>query len=164
MLGGQGGRGRYAGLAEAEPALAAVVDARRGEVFAAAYRFGAGPDAAADPADVCDDRREALGPDDLAAWLGQLAADADVLVVGDGAVRYLEVLAPVPGADCGLAGEVSAPSPAVLARLAARRLADGAVPTDPGDLVPDYRRHADARINWEERAPQRSGRPAAGGT
>jgi tRNA threonylcarbamoyladenosine biosynthesis protein TsaB len=145
-------------------AVLSVVDARRGEVFAAAYRFGAGPDAAADPADVCDDRREALGPDDLAAWLGQLAADADVLVVGDGAVRYLEVLAPVPGADCGLAGEVSAPSPAVLARLAARRLADGAVPTDPGDLVPDYRRHADARINWEERAPQRSGRPAAGGT
>ena len=55
---------------------------------------------------------------------------------------------------------MAAPSPAVLARLAGRRLAAGAVPVAPVDLVPDYRRHADARINWEERAPQRPA-PAA---
>jgi tRNA threonylcarbamoyladenosine biosynthesis protein TsaB len=146
--------------------VVAVVDARRHEVFAAAYSFGedgaAGP---VDPADVREDRSEALSPEELVAWLDVLASDGPVLVVGDGAVRYLELLAPRTGLDCGLAGEVSAPSPSSLARLAARRLAAGSAPTAPGDLVPDYRRHADARINWEERAPQRTGgRPAADGT
>ena len=79
-----------------------------------------------------------------------------MLVVGDGAVRYLELLAPRPGLDLGLAATVAAPSPAVLARLAARRLAAGAVPVAAADLVPQYRRHPDATINWEERAPQRT--------
>lgn len=137
----------------------AVVDARRREVFAAAYRFGPGA-GVLDPADVSDDRSVPLDPADVAIWLGEVTSAGPVLVVGDGAVRYLDVLGPVPGADCGLAAEVSAPSPAVLARLAARRLAAGAVPSGPGELAPDYRRHADARINWEERAPQRSARPA----
>ena len=144
--------------------VVAVVDARRGEVFAAAYAFAAAPGGGAgpvDPADVRDDRTEALSPDELVAWLDALAADGPVLVVGDGAVRYLDRLASRPGVDGGLAGEVVAPSPATLARLAGRRLVAGAVPTAPGDLVPDYRRHADARINWEERAPQRTA-PAAG--
>jgi tRNA threonylcarbamoyladenosine biosynthesis protein TsaB len=150
------------GRAEAGPDRAArvlaVVDARRGEVFAAAYAFGAGAPEG-DPAEVRDDRGEALSPDDLAAWLGTLAADGPVLVVGDGAVRYRDVLAPLAGVDAGLAATVSSPSPAVLARLAARRLAAGSDPVAAGDLAPDYRRHADARINWEERAPQRTARP-----
>ncbi len=136
--------------------VVAVVDARRREVFAAAYAFsgagsGGGP---VDPAEVRDDRTEALDPDALVAWLDALSAGGPVLVVGDGAVRYLELLAPRPGVDVGLVGVLAAPSPATLARLAARRLAAGVVPTAPVDLVPDYRRHADARINWEERAPQ----------
>jgi hypothetical protein len=71
-------------------------------------------------------------------------------------VRYLDRLAPRPGLDVGLVGTVTAPSPAALVRLAVRRLAAGAVPAAPGDVVPDYRRAADARINWEERAPQRT--------
>ena len=143
--------------------VVSVVDARRREVFAAAYRFAPGTDRWADPGDVRDDRPEALDPGALAGWLGALAAEGPVLVVGDGAVRYLDLLVPVPGIDCGSAAEVSAPSPAVLARLAAARLAAGTAPVAAGELVPDYRRHADARINWEERAPQRSARPAAGG-
>jgi len=141
--------------------VVAVVDARRREVFAAGYAFGSaagGSDDGAtsvDPADVRDDRPEALAPDALVSWLGTLVVDGPVLVVGDGAVRYLELLGPIPGVDTSLAGEMTAPSPAVLARLAARRLQAGAVPSTAVDLVPDYRRHADARINWEERAPQR---------
>ena len=143
--------------------VVAVVDARRREVFACAYTFAdpsAGVPGDVDPALVRDDRAEALSPDELVDWVDDLTAGGPVLVVGDGAVRYLELLAPRPGVDADLAGEVSAPSPAILARLAARRLGAGVVPTAPADLVPDYRRHADARINWEERAPQRS-RPAA---
>jgi tRNA threonylcarbamoyladenosine biosynthesis protein TsaB len=159
-----------AGAVEAAPGdrssrVVAVVDARRAEVFAAAYAFGttAGEADGPDPAAVRTDREGALAPDDLAAWCDALAADGPVLVVGDGAVRYLELLAPRPGLDVGLAGTVAAPSPAVLARLAARRLAGGAIPSAPGDVVPDYRRPADARINWEERAPQRAATPARAG-
>ncbi len=134
--------------------LVTVVDARRGEVFAAAYDFTRGG-ADADPASVRDDRSEALAPGDLAGWLDELATAGPVLVVGDGAVRYLELLGPRPGIDIGLAETIAAPDPGVLARLAARRLAAGTLPMTPGDVVPDYRRHADAKINWEERAPRR---------
>jgi tRNA threonylcarbamoyladenosine biosynthesis protein TsaB len=139
--------------------VVSVVDARRREVFAAAYAFTDGTavdGGTVDPGDVCDDRPEALSPDELVAWLGELTAAGPVLVVGDGAIRYLDLLTPVPGVDVGLAGELTSPSPSTLARLAAWRLAVGAVPTAAGDLAPDYRRHADARINWEERAPQRT--------
>ena len=149
-----------AGAARSARVLA-VVDARRGEVFAAAYDFsapGSGDDP--DPADVCDDRAEALTPEELVAWSDDLAAAGPVLVVGDGAVRYRELLAPRPGLDLGLADRVAAPSPAVLARLAARRLAAGVAPAAPADVVPDYRRHADAAINWEERVPVRTAPPS----
>ncbi len=155
-----------AGAVEAAPGdrsanVVAVVDARRGEVFAAAYDFGptGGAGDGPEPAAVRTHRAGALPPDDLAAWCDALAGTGPVLVVGDGAVRYLELLASRPGLDLGLAATVAAPSPAVLARLAARRLARGASPSAPGDVVPDYRRPADAKINWEERAPQRTVRP-----
>jgi len=143
--------------------VVAVVDARRGEVFAAAYDFtGVGDDM--DPADVVDDRSETLSPEELVAWLDGLASAGPVLVVGDGAVRYLELLAPRPGLDLGLADSVSAPSPAVLARLAARRLAAGGTGLVAADVTPDYRRHADAKINWEERTPRRTARGPETGT
>jgi tRNA threonylcarbamoyladenosine biosynthesis protein TsaB len=138
--------------------MVTVVDARRGEVFAAAYAAGpdgGGPDGP-DPAAVRTDREGALSPEDLVDWCDELAGAGPLLVVGDGAVRYLDRLAPRPGLDVGLVGTVTAPSPAALVRLAVRRLAAGAVPAAPGDVVPDYRRAADARINWEERAPQRT--------
>ena len=135
--------------------VVAVVDARRGEVFAAAYDFTpAGRVADPDPGDVVDDRPGALTPDELTRWLDGLAEGGPLLVVGDGAVRYLDLLSPRPGLDLGLAGEVAAPAPADLARLAARRLAAGAAPLAARDLAPDYRRHADAEINWEQRAPR----------
>ena len=46
----------------------------------------------------------------------------------------------------------------------ASRLAVGARPGGRGRLVPDYRRPADARINWEQRAPRcrLTGRPPGG--
>jgi tRNA threonylcarbamoyladenosine biosynthesis protein TsaB len=141
-----------------------VVDARRGEVFAAAYEFtraGVGDDP--DPSAVCDDRSEALTPEELVAWLDDLTERGSVLVVGDGAVRYLELLTLRPGLDLGLVATVAAPSPATLARLAARRLAAGAVPVPAAEIAPDYRRHPDATINWEERAPQRTAVPRADG-
>ena len=145
--------------------VVSVVDARRREVFAAAYDFESGSpgdDGTVDPVDVCDDRPEALTPDELVAWLGDLAAAGPVLVVGDGAVRYLDLLTPLAGVDVGLAGELTSPAPATLARLAVRRLEAGGAATGAVDLAPDYRRHADARINWEERSPQRTVAPTDG--
>ncbi len=138
--------------------VVSVVDARRGEVFAAAYRFdegessGQGP---VDPGSVRDDRPEPLAPEALVAWLGELAATAGrVRVVGDGAARYRPLLSGHPRVDMGWVEDLSAPPPLALARLVAQRLAAGVAPLAPVDLAPDYRRPADARINWEQRAPR----------
>jgi tRNA threonylcarbamoyladenosine biosynthesis protein TsaB len=146
---------------EAREPVAAVVDARRGEVFAASYRFDrAAPTPAGgpvDPASVRDDRREPLAPDALAAWLADLAAEAGrVRVVGDGAVRYRTLLDENPRLDLRAAGDISVPPPDVLARLAFRRLSAGVAPAPPAEVLPDYRRPADARINWEQRVPRPS--------
>jgi len=147
------------------PTVVSVVDARRGEVFAAAYPFAAvgfaeadDDDAATvvvDPAAVRHDRPEPLTPVDLEAWLMELASvHGRVTVVGDGAVRYHPQLVVHTELDLEDAVALSSPPPLTLARLALARLARGEVPTPAGDLVPDYRRPADARINWEQRAPR----------
>lgn len=133
--------------------VVAVVDARRGEVFAAAYAVGDGD--SGDPAPARIDPGEPLTPEALAELLGALVTEGPVVVVGDGAVRYATVLGACPGLDLGFAARIAAPPPACLARLASRRLSEGLEPLAPADLVPEYRRHADARINWEVRAPRR---------
>jgi tRNA threonylcarbamoyladenosine biosynthesis protein TsaB len=139
--------------------VVSVVDARRGEVFAAAYRFDeaggrAGP---IDPGWVRDDRPEPIGPDALATWLLVLGEEVGpVTVVGDGAVRYRGLLSANPSLDLGRTEELAAPPPLVLANLARRRLAAGVPVVSAADLLPDYRRPADARINWEQRAPEPS--------
>jgi tRNA threonylcarbamoyladenosine biosynthesis protein TsaB len=145
---------------DAHPTVVSVIDARRGEVFAAAYRFGrsTAPDregVPVDPASVRDDRPEPMGPDDLEAWLVELAAaHGHLTVVGDGALRYHSQLSSRSGLDLQLATGLAAPPPDALARLALARLARGEPTTPAGELVPDYRRPADARINWEQRAPR----------
>ncbi len=147
--------------------VVSLVDARRGEVFAASYRFDEVPDPAvdggpADPRSVVDDRLEPIDPDTMLAWLTDLCRESGrVTVVGDGAVRYHRLLSADPRVELGSAQELSAPSPLVLARLAGRRLAAGDRPVGAGALLPDYRRPADARINWEQRAP-RTPQSAAG--
>jgi tRNA threonylcarbamoyladenosine biosynthesis protein TsaB len=147
--------------------VVAVVDARRGEVFAAAYRFDRAPNTGSgqpvDPESVRSDRLEPLAPDELVAWVEDLAGEAGpVTLVGDGVVRYHQLLGPVPGLDLGWAETLSSPPPLALAHLARQRLDRGVPPVPVVDLVPDYRRQADARINWEQRNPRQSGSaPAA---
>ena len=112
--------------------VAAVVDARRGEVFAARY---VGPTAETHP----PARYE---PEALAA---ALSGEPGVLAVGSGARRYASLL-------CGVrVGRVEDPSPRALVAIAADRLASGAAPMAPGDIRPVYLREADARINWVQR-------------
>ncbi len=147
-------------------ATASVVDARRGEVFAAVFRFDHGQAAGgpADPESVRHDRLEPLDPEDLVGWLLTVADDAgSVSVVGDGAVRYRALLAEHRAFDLTLADAgLAAPPPGALARLAQHRLDRGVATVAPGDLVPDYRRPADAQINWEQRPTRPSAITPAG--
>ena len=116
-------------LAAGRADVIAVIDARRGEAFAAAWRDGG---RVLEPA--------ALAPDQLAraVWPG-------VPAVGDGAVRFRPELeragAAVP-ADGSPLHRVSA--------LQVCRLGAAQRPTDRDALLPDYRREPDAR----PRSPQ----------
>ena len=78
-------------------------------------------------------------------------------MVGDGAVRYRELLSANPSLDLGWAEELSAPPPLALAHLARGAWPPGCPVESAADLLPDYRRPADARINWEQRAPRAAG-------
>ena len=100
--------------------VVAVIDARRGEVFAAAPdRFGP----------------LAIAPGDLAARL-----EPGSLAIGDGAVRFREELeragAVIP-ADGSELHRVSA--------LQVCRLGAAQEPADRDALLPDYRREPDAK-------------------
>ncbi|MGH9057072.1 MAG: tRNA (adenosine(37)-N6)-threonylcarbamoyltransferase complex dimerization subunit type 1 TsaB [Acidimicrobiales bacterium] len=121
--------------------VAAVVDARRGEVFWALYR---GVVAATEPA--------VASPADLAEALAGVVAGSDgagtapaVLATGDGAARYRDVLEAVAGVEVAGAGWEH-PNAAVLAEMAA-----GRSPTPPGQLTPMYLRGADVRVGWAVR-------------
>jgi len=119
------------------PAVLAVLDARRGEAFAAAW---AGANAAAPP--LLDPA--ALTPEALADAVRALPAGT--VAVGDGAVRFRDVLeaagAAVP-ADDAPAHRVEA---AVHARLAA------ALEPDAGEAVfPAYLRLPDAELAFRRR-------------
>ena len=121
-------RGAEAEVAAGDRPVLAVIDARRGEVFAAAWQ---GAERLLDPV--------AIDPAELAASLGagRLAAP---LAAGDGSVRFRELFeragALVP-ADRSPAHRVSA--------LQVCRLGAAGETTDRDRLVPDYRREPDAK-------------------
>lgn len=118
--------------AAGRPVLA-VVDARRGEVYAGAYlgdRELAPPRAVA-PDHLSEVRAQARGATPSDSWLG----------VGDGAIRFRSQLqtagVAVPAGGAG----VHRVSAAIICRLAA-----GVPPLAPEAVVPDYRRRPDAEI------------------
>lgn len=118
------GVGSLHALAVGAPDVAAVLDARRGEVFAAAWRDG---DLRLGPA--------ALAPADLASRL-----PAATRAVGEGAVRFRGILE--------ASGAVVAPDEAPEHRLSAVevcRLGAAAEATPRDALKPDYRREPDAK-------------------
>jgi tRNA threonylcarbamoyladenosine biosynthesis protein TsaB len=120
-------------------AVLAVIDARRGEAFAAAYEPG-------------EDGlpRELAAPRALApALLAGVLADAEELAggrrrwlaVGDGAVRFREQLE--------AAGARTPPDFAVVHRVGATAICElgaRAPAASLGELVPDYRRRPDAEL------------------
>jgi tRNA threonylcarbamoyladenosine biosynthesis protein TsaB len=110
-------------------AVAAVIDARRGEAFSAAWSLERRPLMAPG----------ALAPDALAERLSALGAR--VLAVGDGAVEFTGVLE--------RSGAMVAEGHSGLHRVTAInhcRLADGRPPSPSGDVRPEYLRLPDAEI------------------
>ena len=116
-----------AGAAAGEPVTAAVLDARRGEVFAGAWAQGR---AVLEPA--------ALAPDALATRLARLGVP--VQAVGDGAVRFRQELA-----RAGVAVPADGSSAHRMAAAPLCRLGAAGEPTGRDRLLPDYRREPDAQ-------------------
>lgn len=114
-----------------------AIDARRGELFTAAYRQVPGG------IQRLSERRVST-PEDLAVDLE--ATGEDVLLVGDGALRYAEAFADLGQVELGDQG-LAHPSAASLVQLAhARAVREDFV--QPWDLEPLYMRRPDAEINW----------------
>ena len=120
--------------------IVAVLDARRGEVFSAQYRqVPGGVQRVTEP--------RVSPPDDL---VGDLAAQTnEVLLVGDGAIRYRDLFRQVRRVEIA-EQSLAHPSAASLVQLAhARALREDWVNT--WDLEPLYLRAPDAQINWATR-------------
>ena len=122
--------------------IAAVIDARRGEVFSAIYRAVPG-------GVVREGDYDVHPPDRLAAELQ--ASAGEVLAVGNGAMLYRHVLEEV-GSRLEVASSITAhPEAASLVELAVPRFLreehDRLF-----DVVPLYLRRSDAEIAWDRRA------------
>lgn len=112
--------------------VAAVVDARRGEVFASLHRAGVELVAPA-----------CLTPAGLARELAELADVGGGLAVGDGAVRHRATL------EAAGAEVVNAmPSAEAALELALAAVAAGAAGLDPAQVEPLYLRAPDAKANF----------------
>ena len=121
--------------------VAAVVDARRSEVFWALYRPDPGQASVHRLTDY-----EVSSPQDLAA---ELRGREDIVVVGDGAWRYREELG--DGDQVVVATvDFAHPSVSVLVGMA-HQMARRQQFLAPADVVPLYLRAADVRIGWPVR-------------
>jgi tRNA threonylcarbamoyladenosine biosynthesis protein TsaB len=121
--------------------VAAVIDARKGELFYAFYRpVPGGVQRLGEPR--CGSVEDLIGE--------LMARGVDTVCVGDGALRYREQISTV--IRCDFAEQFLAhPSAAPLVQLAhARALREEWV--NPWELQPLYLRAPDARINWSTRA------------
>jgi tRNA threonylcarbamoyladenosine biosynthesis protein TsaB len=123
--------------------LAAIVDAKRGEVYWSLFE--------GDGSALTELRApDVAAPQDAANELAKLTDG--VLAVGDGALRYREIFEAV-GAALGAnvvagPGEMW-PSPQAVAELGMQRIVDGAFAA--GELpAPLYLRQADVRIGWDQ--------------
>lgn len=120
--------------------IAAVIDARRGELFSALYRpVPGGVQRITEP--------RVSTPEDLRAELQ--AQTGDLLVVGDGAVRYMDDFKRLVRAEVVTHG-LAAPSARDLVLLA-HHLALREEWVQPWEVTPTYLRKPDAEISWATR-------------
>lgn len=120
--------------------IVCAIDAGRGEIFHASYRHS--------PGGVQRVTEARVGSaDDLASEL--VAVKEDLLLVGDGALRYTAAFEGISGLEIGDSG-VAHPSAGSLVQLAhARALREDFV--TPAVLTPLYLRKPDAEIGWTTR-------------
>lgn len=118
--------------------VVSVIDARRGEVFA--QRFVRVGGELKERSDAC-----VMHPDVLAVMLESRAQPSGGLtVLGDGALRYREVIEDLEGVT--LLNDVRLPSPGVACALARQRQLVG---REPGAVFPVYLRDPDAVANFK---------------
>jgi len=117
-----------------------VLDARRGEVFSAFYRQVPGGVQRLTPYAVTT-------PAELASEL--MARGEDLLLIGDGAIRYHDTFAPVGQVEVGAATYAYPPPSALLELAHPRAIREEFV--QPWELEPLYLRKSDAEINWDTR-------------
>ena len=127
-----------------------VLDARRGEVVSAEFRDPGGSASGLERSGA----EQLQTPEALAERLAERAQsdDLDLVLVGDGAIRYEAILRAVPKVRFA-ADWLASPPVAVLATMGVESAIRGEF-QDPLGLSPRYVRQADARINWEKRAPR----------
>ncbi len=120
--------------------IVCALDAGRGELFHAAYRQSPGGVQRITTPEVAS-------PADLASDLE--ASRDEVLLAGDGALRYAEIFEPIPRVELADHGEAY-PLAGSLVQLAhPRALREEFV--SPVELAPVYLRKPDAEINWTTR-------------
>jgi tRNA threonylcarbamoyladenosine biosynthesis protein TsaB len=123
-----------------EHRIQAVIDARRGEIYHAAYRQVPGGVQRLSEPEVC-------AADDLANDL--LAQRDETLLIGDGAMRYRDVFEPLDRVEIAEQGHAY-PSAGSLVLLAhAQAIREEFVPS--WELEPLYLRKPDAEVNWQTR-------------
>lgn len=119
--------------------VCALFDARRGEVYAAVYDFshGAGliyPERAIDPGALLDE------------------LSGDILFIGDGAVRYRELIVARHGAQAHfVAAELNFPRAAAAASIVLSRFQSGHT-VSPFELAPCYLRLPEAELKKNTQA------------
>jgi tRNA threonylcarbamoyladenosine biosynthesis protein TsaB len=120
--------------------IVCAIDAGRGEIFHASYRHSPGGVQRITEAEVAT-------PADLASDLG--ATNDELLLVGDGALRYRDAFAELRRAELADGG-FAHPDAGSLVQLAhARALREDFVASV--ELSPLYLRKPDAEINWQTR-------------
>jgi tRNA threonylcarbamoyladenosine biosynthesis protein TsaB len=120
--------------------IAAVIDARRGEVFSALYRqVPGGLQRVSEPA---------VGRAQEIALELEARGD-DALLVGDGAIRYADVFAGLSHAEAASVG-LAHPSAASLVELAQPKVQREEF-VQSWELEPMYLRHADVDPAWDRR-------------
>ena len=117
--------------------IAAAVDARRGELFTAFYQpVPGGVQRVNEP--------RVVSPDDLYGDLQ--AASTEVLLVGDGALRYRDLFSGMTKIELG-DQNLAYPSARSLVALAhAKAMREEFV--QPSEIEPLYLRHPDVEVNW----------------
>lgn len=132
--------------------IVAVIDARKGEVYSARYRQVPGGVQRLSPYWLST-------PAELTAELQ--ARSEPCLLVGDGALRYADVLGHERGVEIATAGSAYPLASALVELAHPRALREEFVPPSAVEVM--YLRKADAEINWERRASAGPGPGPASG-